>query len=55
MEGGEKQEERKIQKRRQGEGRERVGLGGEGVANLWEGLSYKFAPKISCNKLPLHP
>ena len=28
---------------------------GGGVANLWEELNYKFAPKISCDKLPLNP
>ena len=53
MEGGEKQEERKIQKRRQGEGREHVSLLGGG--DLWEWLNYKFATKIACGKLPLHP
>ena len=55
MEGGEKQEERKIQKRRQGEGREHVSLWGGGGGDLWEWLNYKFAPKIACGKLPLHP
>ena len=59
MEGIKKQEERKIQKRRQGEVRECVGLGGApggGGGGLWEGLNYKFAHnKIACGKIPLHP
>ena len=38
MEGGEKQEERKIQKRRQGEGREHVSLWGGGGVTYGSGL-----------------
>ena len=58
MEGGEKQEERKNTKEeirgRNGTCRLRR-VGGGGGVDLWEELNYKFAPKISCDKLPLHP